>query len=154
MKNIFRITAILNLLLVVISVICAIMASITKDGDIFVGSVLTILVSIFPTTLMLVLCHDFEEAKPIQSQPPNDITREEIFRMLQDANIPVSQDKYGCIYVNNHLTLGLNRAYLEVELFGRGNVGTSFHDIPVSKVTRERIEKFIADYTLAMDKEC
>lgn len=65
MKNIFRITAILNLLLVVISVICAIMASITKDGDIFVGSVLTILVSIFPTTLMLVLCHDFKEAKPI-----------------------------------------------------------------------------------------
>lgn len=61
MKNIFRITAILNLLLVVISVICAIMASITKDGDIFVGSVLTILVSIFPTTLMLVLCHDFKE---------------------------------------------------------------------------------------------
>lgn len=61
MKNIFRITAILNLLLVVISVICAIMASITKDGDIFVGSVLTILVSIFPTTLMLVLCDDFKE---------------------------------------------------------------------------------------------
>lgn len=62
MKKIFRITAILNLLLVLISVICAIMASITKDGDIFVGSILTILVSIFPTTLMLVLCHDFKEA--------------------------------------------------------------------------------------------
>ena len=62
MKTVFRITAILNLLLVVLACICAVIAAINKSGDFFVGSVLTILVSIFPTAMMLALCNDFKEA--------------------------------------------------------------------------------------------
>lgn len=62
MKTVLRITAILNLLLVVLACICAVIAAINKSGDFFVGSVLTILVSIFPTTMMLALCNDFKEA--------------------------------------------------------------------------------------------
>jgi hypothetical protein len=62
MKIVFRITAILNLSLVVLACICAVIAAINKSGDFFVGSVLTILVSIFPTAMMLALCNDFKEA--------------------------------------------------------------------------------------------
>lgn len=61
MKTIFITTAILNLLLVVSACICAVIAAINKSGDFFVGSVLTILVSIFPTAMMLALCNDFKE---------------------------------------------------------------------------------------------
>lgn len=61
MKIIFRITAILNLLLVVSAFICSVIAAINKSGDFFVGSALTILFSIFPTAMMLALCNDFKE---------------------------------------------------------------------------------------------
>lgn len=62
MKTIFRITAILSLLLVVIAFICAVMAAINKDSSFLVVSALTTLISIFPATLMLALCNDFKEA--------------------------------------------------------------------------------------------
>lgn len=62
MKTVFRITAILNLLLVVLAFICAVIAAINKSGDFLVVSTLTILVSIFPTAMMLALCNDFKEA--------------------------------------------------------------------------------------------
>ena len=39
MKIVFRITAFLNLLLVVLACICAVIAAINKSGDFFVGSV-------------------------------------------------------------------------------------------------------------------
>ena len=61
MKTVFRITAILNLLLVVLACICAVIAAINKSGDFFVGSALTILFSFFPTAMMLALCNDFKE---------------------------------------------------------------------------------------------
>lgn len=62
MKIVFRITAILNLLLVATAYVCAVIATINKSGDFFVGSVLAILVSIFPTAMMLALCNDFKDA--------------------------------------------------------------------------------------------
>lgn len=63
MKAIFRITATLNLLLVVTAFICAVMAAINKDVGFLVVSAVTTFVSIFPTTLMLALCNDFKEVK-------------------------------------------------------------------------------------------
>ena len=63
MKTVLRITAILNLLLAVLSFICAVVAAINKSGDFIAWSALAVLVSIFPTTMMLVLCNDFKEAK-------------------------------------------------------------------------------------------
>lgn len=63
MKTIFRLTAILSLLLVVLAIFCAVIAAIDKNGDFFVGSVLTILFSIFPTAMMLALCNDFKGHK-------------------------------------------------------------------------------------------
>ena len=62
MKTVFRITAIHNLSLVVTAFICAVIAAINKSGDFLAGSALTILVSIFPTAMMLALCNDFKEA--------------------------------------------------------------------------------------------
>lgn len=61
MKTVFRITAILNLLLVILAGICAVMAAINKDGSFLVVSALTALISIFPTAMMLALCNDFKE---------------------------------------------------------------------------------------------
>ena len=62
MKNVFRITAVLNLLLVVTAFICAVVAAINKDSGFLAVSALTILVAIFPTAMMLSLCNDFKEA--------------------------------------------------------------------------------------------
>ena len=62
MKTIFRISANLNLLIVVLAFICTVIGAINKSGDFFVGSALTILFSIFPTAMMLALCNDFKEA--------------------------------------------------------------------------------------------
>lgn len=61
MKTVFRIAAILNLLLVVTAFICAVMAAINKDSGFLVMSALTALISIFPTALMLSLCNNFKE---------------------------------------------------------------------------------------------
>lgn len=63
MKTVLRITAIINLLLVVMAFACAVIAAINKSGVFIAWSALTVLVSIFPTTMMLVLCNDFKEAK-------------------------------------------------------------------------------------------
>jgi hypothetical protein len=63
MKTIFRTTAILNLLLVVSAFICTVIAAINKNGDFLAVSALTILVSIFPTAMMLALCNNFKELK-------------------------------------------------------------------------------------------
>lgn len=61
MKNILRITAILNLLLVVIAYICVIIGAINMDSAFLVWSALTVLALIFPTAVMLALCNDFKE---------------------------------------------------------------------------------------------
>lgn len=61
MKMVFRITVILNLLLVVISFVCVVMGAINRSVDFVVISVLLILVSIFPATTMLVLLNEFKE---------------------------------------------------------------------------------------------
>lgn len=63
MKTVLRITAILNLLLVVVALTCVVIAAINKSGYLIALSALTVLVSIFPTTMMLVLLDDFKEAK-------------------------------------------------------------------------------------------
>ena len=63
MKNVFRITAILNLSLVVSAYVCVVIGAINKDGDFLFMSALTTLFSIFPTAMMLALCNDFKEAK-------------------------------------------------------------------------------------------
>jgi hypothetical protein len=62
MKNLFRITAILNLLLVVLAFICVVIGAITKDYNLLAPSVALVLASIFPTAMMLALCNDFKEA--------------------------------------------------------------------------------------------
>ena len=61
MKTVFRITAILNLLLVVTAGICAVVAAINKDGGFLAVRALTALISIFPAAMMLSLCNDFKE---------------------------------------------------------------------------------------------
>lgn len=60
MKTVFRITAILNLSLVVTAFICAVIAAINKDGSFLVVSAMTILFSIFPTAVMVALYNDFK----------------------------------------------------------------------------------------------
>lgn len=62
MKTVFRITAILNLSLVVIALSFTFISAITKNVEFLAVGVAFVLASIFPTTLMLVLCRDFEEA--------------------------------------------------------------------------------------------
>lgn len=62
MKNVFRITAILNLLLVALSFICVVIGAITKDFGLIAPSVALVLISIFTTAMMLALCSDFKEA--------------------------------------------------------------------------------------------
>ena len=62
MKNVLRITAILNLLLVVLSFICVVIGAITKDFGLIVPSVALVLISSFTTAMMLSLCSDFKEA--------------------------------------------------------------------------------------------
>jgi hypothetical protein len=63
MKNLLRITAILNLLLVVLAFICVVIGAITKDYNLLAPSVALVLISILPTTMMLALCNDFKETK-------------------------------------------------------------------------------------------
>ena len=63
MKATLRITAILNLLLVVIAFFCAVIGAINKDVVFLVWSALIVLFSIFPTAMMLALCNDFKEGK-------------------------------------------------------------------------------------------
>ncbi len=62
MKNVLRITAILNLFIVVLAFICVFIAAITKDYHLLAPSVVLVLISVFPTALMLALCSDFKEA--------------------------------------------------------------------------------------------
>lgn len=63
MKTIFMISAILNMLIVVLAFICTIIGAINKSVDFLAVSALTVVVSIFPATLMLSLCNEFKEAK-------------------------------------------------------------------------------------------
>ena len=63
MKNLLRITAILNLLLVVLSFICVVIGAIYKNYDLLAPSIALVLVSIFPAAMMLALCNDFKETK-------------------------------------------------------------------------------------------
>ena len=60
-KHVFRLTAILNLSLIATAYFCVIIGAINKDGGFLFMSALTTLFSIFPTTLMLVLCNDLKE---------------------------------------------------------------------------------------------
>ncbi|MEE0937705.1 MAG: hypothetical protein UIG52_06710 [Bacteroidales bacterium] len=76
---------------------------------------------------------------------PNGITREEIVRMMQDAGIPASLYKDGSIYINDVLVFGIADAYLTIKLFDNGLVGTTHLSTPISTVTKEHIERFIAD---------
>ena len=61
MKIIFRIAAIFNLLLSVLAFIFVVIAAINKNGNFLIVSTLMLLVSIFPTAMMLALCNDFKE---------------------------------------------------------------------------------------------
>lgn len=63
MKNLLRITAIFNLLLVVSAYICVVIAAINKNGGFLIWSALIVLGSIFPTAMMIALCNDFKEGK-------------------------------------------------------------------------------------------
>ena len=63
MKNLLRITAILNLLLVALSFICVVIGAITKDYNLLAPSTALVLISIFPAAMMLAICSDFKEAK-------------------------------------------------------------------------------------------
>lgn len=60
-KTIIRISAILNLLLVVAAFICTVIAAINKSGAILSVSAVVVIASVFSATLMLVLCNDFKE---------------------------------------------------------------------------------------------
>ena len=62
MKTVFITTAILNLSLVVLAFICAFIGAIDRSVDLLVASAILVLVSIFPTTMMLALCNDYKEA--------------------------------------------------------------------------------------------
>lgn len=72
MKIVFRITAILNLSLVALACICAVISAINKSGDLFAGSILTVLVSIFPTAMMLSLCNDFKDTNKVIAEPKEE----------------------------------------------------------------------------------
>lgn len=63
MKTILRITAILNLLLVVSAFIYVVIGAINKNFALLAPSIGLVLVSIFPTALMLVICKDFKEVE-------------------------------------------------------------------------------------------
>lgn len=76
---------------------------------------------------------------------PNGITREEIVRMMQDAGLPASLKEDGCIFINDVLILGIKDAYLTIKLFRKILIGTSHVGIPITTVTKEHIERFVAD---------
>ena len=61
MKATLRITAILNLLLVVLAFVFAVIGAINKNFDLLAPSVALELVSIFQTAMMLAICSDFKE---------------------------------------------------------------------------------------------
>ena len=61
MKTIFMISAILNLLIIVLAFICTVIGAINKSDGFLAASALTVSVSILPTTLMLVLCSEFKD---------------------------------------------------------------------------------------------
>jgi 4-hydroxybenzoate polyprenyltransferase len=63
MKNLLRITAILNLLIVVLAFICVVIGAITKNYHLLAPSVALVLISIFPAAMMLALCNDFKDGK-------------------------------------------------------------------------------------------
>ena len=63
MKTIFTISAILNLLIIALAFICTVIGAINKSDGFLAMSALTVVVSIFPATLMLSLCNEFKEAK-------------------------------------------------------------------------------------------
>lgn len=55
MKTVFRITVIFNLLLVVLSFVCAVIGAIDRSVDFVAISVLIILIACLQTTLMIAL---------------------------------------------------------------------------------------------------
>lgn len=63
MKTVVTISAILNLLIVVVAFICVVIGAINKSCDLLVASAVTVVTSIFPATLMLSLCNEFKEVK-------------------------------------------------------------------------------------------
>jgi hypothetical protein len=63
MKMVFRITAIFNLCLVVLSFVCVVMGAINRSVDFVVISVLIILLSCLQTTLMFAMLALFNEFK-------------------------------------------------------------------------------------------
>lgn len=64
MKTVFMISAIFNLLIVVVAFGCVVIGAINKNVGFVAASAVTVVTSIFPTTMMLALCNDFkEEAK-------------------------------------------------------------------------------------------
>ena len=63
MKAKLRITAILNLLLVVLVYVFFVIGLINKDFDLVAASIALELVSVFPTAMMLAICSDFKEGK-------------------------------------------------------------------------------------------
>ena len=63
MKNLLRITAIFNLLLVVSAYICVVIAAINKNVEFLIWSALIVIASIFPTAMMIALCNDFKDGK-------------------------------------------------------------------------------------------
>ena len=63
MKTVFRISAILNFLLVVIAFICVFIAAIDKNVYFCAVSTLTVIASIFPAAMMLALYNDFKDEK-------------------------------------------------------------------------------------------
>lgn len=62
-KRFLMATAVFNLLLVITALSSAIIAAFTKDAALLAGSVALTLVSVFPATMMLVLCSNFKEAE-------------------------------------------------------------------------------------------
>ena len=60
-KIIIRISAILNVLLVVSSWICTIIAAINENVTFLAVSTVIVIASVFSATLMLALCNDFKE---------------------------------------------------------------------------------------------
>ena len=66
MKNLLRITAIFNLLLVVLSFICVVIGVIYKNYDLLAPSIAFVLVSIFPAVMMLAICSDFNGGRQMK----------------------------------------------------------------------------------------
>ena len=63
MKTIFTISAILNLLIVIVAFGCVVIGAINKNVGFVAVSAVTVVTSIFPATLMLSLCNEFKEIK-------------------------------------------------------------------------------------------